>query len=141
MTPISFDLDPRLAADTAWICDWPVCVILLMKDQRYPWLILVPRRSNAVEVFDLSPADQTAMWREVTHAAELLKHTSKCRKINVGALGNVVSQLHVHVVARNTDDVAGAAPVWGHGKAEPYSEPELQARLEQLRVVLRAPGS
>jgi diadenosine tetraphosphate (Ap4A) HIT family hydrolase len=141
MTPISFDLDPRLAADTAWVCDWPVCVVLLMKDKRYPWLILVPRRSNAVEAFDLSPADQASMWREVTHAAELLKHMTNCRKINVGALGNVVSQLHVHVVARNADDAAGAAPVWGHGKSEPYGEKELLERLEQFRAVLRAPGS
>lgn len=141
MNPVAFDLDPRLAADTAWICDWPLSAVLLMKDSRYPWLILVPRAAGASEIFDLAPAAQAALWREVTHAAELLKTLTRCRKINVGALGNVVAQLHVHVVAREAGDFAGNGPVWGQGAAVPYAPGDLDALLGRLRATLRPPGN
>jgi diadenosine tetraphosphate (Ap4A) HIT family hydrolase len=141
MTPISFALDPRLAADTQWVCDWPLCSVLLMNDQRYQWLVMVPRRNGASEIFDLKAADQTILWQEISHAAELLKSFSNCNKINVGALGNVVAQLHVHIVARREGDFAGKGPVWGQGAAQPYSSIEAQALIERLRQLLRAPGS
>lgn len=139
MTPISFSLDPRLSADTMWLCDWPLCALLLMKDRRYPWIILVPRRNAASEVFDLNPADQAQLWREVGHAAELMKSYTRCRKMNIGALGNVVLQLHVHVVARQLGDFAGNGPVWGHGAAEAYVQPELDVQVEGLRRLLHPP--
>lgn len=141
MKPVSFALDPRLANDTQWICDWPLCALLLMKDRRYPWIILVPRANGASEIFDLAPTEQATLWREVTHAAELLKSLTKCRKINVGALGNVVAQLHVHVVAREKDDFAGNGPVWGQGAAVPYADEELEAMTHRLRSLLRPPGN
>lgn len=141
MKPVSFTLDRRLANDTQWICDWPLCAVLLMKDRRYPWIILVPRTNGASEIFDLTPAEQATLWREVTHAAELLKSMTRCRKINVGALGNVVSQLHVHVVARETGDFAGNGPVWGQGTAEAYGEEALQDFVARLRASLHPPGN
>ncbi len=141
MKPVSFALDPRLANDTQWICDWPLCSLLLMKDRRYPWIILVPRANGASEIFDLAPAEQAALWREVTHAAELLKSLTKCRKINIGALGNVVAQLHVHIVAREKDDFAGNGPVWGQGTAVPYPDEELEAVATRLRSVFHPPGN
>lgn len=141
MKPVSFSLDSRLANDTQWICDWPLCAVLLMKDRRYPWIILVPRTNGASEIFDLAPAEQATLWREVTHAAELLKSMTRCRKINVGALGNVVSQLHVHVVARETGDFAGNGPVWGQGTAEAYAEEVLQDLVGRLRASLHPPGN
>ena len=140
MTPISFTLDPRLATDTNWLCDWPLCAVLLMNDRRYPWLILVPQRNGASEAFDLSPKEQTQLWREVSHAGELLKSSTRCHKINIGALGNVVAQLHVHVVARNLEDFAGTGPVWGKGTAERYAPAELAATIEGFRKLLHAPA-
>lgn len=141
MKPVSFTLDSRLANDTQWICDWPLCAVLLMKDRRYPWIILVPRTNWASEIFDLAPSEQAALWQEVTHAAELLKSMTRCRKINVGALGNVVSQLHVHVVAREAGDFAGNGPVWGQGIAEAYGEEALQDFVARLRASLHPPGN
>ncbi|MEQ1754154.1 MAG: HIT family protein [Micropepsaceae bacterium] len=140
MTPISFDLDPRLANDTAWLRDWPLCKLLLMNDQRYSWIVLVPRRTGVTEPFDLKPADQTRLWHEVMHAAEILKAASPCRKVNIGALGNIVSQLHVHIVARNEGDFAWPGPVWGQGIALRFEPASLEARLEAFRNTLHPPA-
>ena len=140
MTPISFDLDPRLANDTAWLCDWPLCKLLMMNDRRYGWIVLVPRRTGVSEPFDLKPADQVQLWREVMHAAEILKASSQCRKINVGALGNIVSQLHLHIVARNEGDFAWPGPVWGQGVPHRFEPARLEARLEAFRNTLHAPS-
>jgi diadenosine tetraphosphate (Ap4A) HIT family hydrolase len=135
-----FVLDARLAQDTVWICDWPLCGVLLMNDRRYPWLVLVPRRAGAVEAFDLSPADQALQWREVMHAALLLKGASGCRKINVGALGNIVSQLHVHIVGRSEGDFAWPGPVWGKGEALRFDADALSAEVARWRGLLRPPA-
>lgn len=140
MMPEEFKLDGRLANDTAFVCDWPLCTVLLMNDSRYPWLILVPRQARVSEVFDLAPDAQAALWREVTHAAARLKQHTGCRKINVGALGNVVAQLHVHVVARHVGDFAGDSPVWGQGAAVPYTDAGRGALLRDLRTLLTPPG-
>ena len=137
MTPVTFKLDPRLAKDTAWLCDWPLCSILLMNDSRYPWLILVPQRNGLTEAFDLAPKEQAQLWREVTHAAELLKAATQCRKINIGALGNAVSQLHVHVIARNPDDYAGLGPVWGNGATERYEATVLDSAIQRFTSILQ----
>lgn len=116
-----FTLDPRLAADTTFVADWDLSRVLLMNDARYCWLILVPRRSDAVELFDLTAADQQALTVEIVGAAQTLQHLTDAAKINVGALGNVVPQLHVHIVARNPGDPAWPGPVWGHSPAVPYA--------------------
>lgn len=130
---MDFQLHERLAADTVFIMDWPLSRLLLMNDVRFPWLILVPRRVGASEVFDLSPADLAILQEEICRAGKGLKAQTGCAKINIGVLGNMVPQLHVHVVARNKGDGAWPGPVWGSGPAIPY---ELAARDDfLLRVV------
>jgi diadenosine tetraphosphate (Ap4A) HIT family hydrolase len=140
MTSDAFALDPRLAKDTVAVCDWPLCRVLLMNDARYPWIVLVPQRANAVEAFDLSETEQAQLWREATHAAELLKTATGCRKTNIGALGNMVAQLHVHVIARNEGDAAWPGPVWGVGAAEPYETGALGVQVECMKALLHAPA-
>jgi diadenosine tetraphosphate (Ap4A) HIT family hydrolase len=127
MSGDGFVLDPRLGGDTAWICDWRLSSVHLMNDRRYPWLVLVPRRAGVVEPFDLSADEQALLWREVMQAGAALKRVTGCRKVNVGALGNIVAQLHVHVVARNEGDAAWPGPVWGQGVAERYDAAALGA--------------
>jgi diadenosine tetraphosphate (Ap4A) HIT family hydrolase len=118
----TFTLHPRLAADTVFVADWGLSRVLLMNDACYPWLILVPRVAGAVEIFDLFHTDRTTLMEEIARAAQALKSISGAQKINVGALGNLVPQLHVHVVARSAGDAAWPGPVWGQGSAVPYEE-------------------
>jgi diadenosine tetraphosphate (Ap4A) HIT family hydrolase len=127
-----FDLHQRLAADSAYVADWTLSRVLLMNDARYRWLILVPRRANAVELFDLTASDRAVLAEEVARAAALLKDLTGAAKINVGALGNLVSQLHVHVVARSPRDPAWPGPVWGHSAAVPYDGPTRDAFIRQV---------
>ncbi|MGH8184285.1 MAG: HIT domain-containing protein, partial [Rhodanobacteraceae bacterium] len=115
-----FALDPRLAHDTLFVVDWQLCRVLLMDDARFPWLILVPRRPGLAELVDLGEGDRVTLSHETDRAMRLLRAQAPCDKLNVGALGNIVRQLHVHVVARRKDDAAWPGPVWGHGSAEPY---------------------
>ena len=122
-----FQLMTRLAADTFPIADWKLSRVLLMNDRRYPWVVLVPRRAGAVELVDLSEADRTVLMEEIAEASARLK--GDAAKINVGALGNIVQQLHVHVVARNPGDAAWPGPVWGHSPAVPYDEDEREALI------------
>ena len=123
----AFELHPRLAADTALVADWPLSRVLLMNDARYPWLILVPRRAEAVELFDLDPVDRVQLTDEIARASLTLKRISFAAKINIGALGNLVPQLHVHVVARNLGDPAWPGPVWGHSPPQPYDNADRNA--------------
>ena len=115
-----FELDSRLAGDTLAVCDLPLSTVRLMNDCRFPWLILVPRRANAVEINDLEPADRLRLWDEVTTVSRTLEAIALPKKLNVAAIGNIVSQLHVHIVARRENDVAWPRPVWGVGVAEAY---------------------
>jgi len=127
-----FVLHPRLEADTVFVADWPLSRVLLMNDARYRWLVLVPRRAGSVELFDLSEADRSVLMEETARAAQLLKAIGKAAKINVGALGNLVAQLHVHVVARNPGDPAWPGPVWGHSPAVPYEASARDALVAQI---------
>ena len=127
-----FALHPRLAADTVPVTDWTLSRVLLMNDARYAWLVLVPRRPNAVELFDLSEVDRQVLIEEVARASKLLRTVSGAAKINVGALGNLVAQLHVHVVARHPGDPAWPGPVWGHSAAVPYSAAERDALIAKV---------
>jgi diadenosine tetraphosphate (Ap4A) HIT family hydrolase len=138
MNTNGFVLDARLANDTAWVFDWPLSRLLMMNDRRYPWLVLVPRRAGMVEAFDLSADDQAELWREVARAGAVLRRTTGCRKVNIGALGNIVSQLHVHVIARNEGDAAWPGPVWGKGAAERFDAAPLEAELARYRTLLQS---
>lgn len=132
----AFDLDPRLAGDTVVVGDLPLCRVLLMRDARFAWLVLVPRQPGLVEVADLSESDRATLWREVDAAGAALRAVAPCDKLNIGALGNIVRQLHVHVVARTEGDAAWPGPVWGSGKAEPYADTALDECLKTLRSLL-----
>ena len=118
----TFSLHPRLAADTHAIGDLPLCRVLLMDDGRYPWLVLVPRRPDLREITDLDAPERAALIEEVAAAARALEGATGAGKMNVGAIGNVVAQLHVHVVARFAGDEAWPAPVWSRGTPVPRDE-------------------
>jgi diadenosine tetraphosphate (Ap4A) HIT family hydrolase len=131
-----FALDPRLQQDTLPIGDFPLCRLLLSNDSNYPWFILVPRRENISELFQLDDADQQQLWKETTALAETLKDSFDADKLNVATLGNVVSQLHMHVIVRKREDAAWPAPVWGKHPAQSYDAAQVGAIRERLRAVL-----
>ncbi|MFI4958451.1 MAG: HIT domain-containing protein [Lysobacterales bacterium] len=136
MSETDFVLDPRLAADTHPVTSLPLCDVLLMNDARYPWLILVPRRAGLVEITDLGTDAQATLWQEVNHASTSLRALVPCDKLNLGALGNIVRQLHVHLVARCEGDAAWPGPVWGNGNAETYQPIARDSLIEHLRKTL-----
>lgn len=133
-----FTLDPQLARESAFVADRALCRVLLMDDARFPWLVLVPRRAGLVELFDLSPTERALLFDELEQAARALRSIAPCTKLNVGALGNVVRQLHVHVVGRREDDDAWPGPVWGHGLHQAYAESARAARISALVARLGA---
>ena len=139
MSGRGFSLDPQLATDSCAVATLPLCEVRLMRDARYPWLILVPRQPGLVEITDLASAEQTRLWLEVNQASTALRAVAQCDKLNLGALGNIVRQLHVHVIARRIGDAAWPGPVWGHGAALAYAEAELAARRDALRRALLQP--
>lgn len=120
-----FVLDPRLLQDTLPIGDFPLCTLLLSNDSNYPWFILVPKRPDISEVFQLSESEQAQLWKETTYLSAVLHRTFQADKMNVAALGNVVKQLHMHVIVRRVDDAAWPAPVWGKHPARPYLPDEV----------------
>lgn len=134
----SWHLHPQLAEDTHPLAQFALCEVRLMDDANHPWLILVPRVENAVELTDLDGAQQAMLMREADRACRALQATVKPHKLNVAALGNAVPQLHVHVIARFRDDIAWPRPVWGTATAQPYSPEALIRRVEQLRSALEA---
>lgn len=136
----AFALHPRLAADTHRVGSLALCELLLMDDARYPWLILVPRVEAAEGIDELDFADRHALVDDIDQASRLLRAEVRPERLNVGALGNLVPQLHVHVIARFRNDPAWPGPVWGHAPARPYAGPALQGRLTSLRAALRARG-
>jgi diadenosine tetraphosphate (Ap4A) HIT family hydrolase len=134
----TFSLDSRLAADTLAICDLSLSTVRLMNDSRFPWLILVPRRDHASEITDLEPADRVRLWDEVAHISRALADIAKPKKLNVAAIGNIVAQLHVHVIARHETDAAWPRPVWGVGIAQPYDRHNAEAFIAEVRAALDA---
>lgn len=131
-----FVLHERLAADTVALDDWPLCRVLLMNDANYPWLILVPRRPDLKEIHDLGKDDRAQLTEEICRASLALLSRFTPDKINVGALGNLVPQLHVHVIARFTTDPAWPGPVWGKQPPVPYESAALQERVAALKEAL-----
>ncbi len=133
MTAAAFELDARLAADTSPVVSLPLCDVLLMNDARYPWVVLVPRCAGMVEIIDLDAAQQAVLWQEVNYASAALRTVAPCDKLNLGALGNIVRQLHIHLVARREGDQAWPGPVWGNGDPVRYMPSVLVPLLGQLR--------
>lgn len=132
----SFALHDRLRADTVEVASWDLSLLLLMNEQRWPWLILVPRRPAIREIDDLAPADRAQLVEEAAAASRLLKALHKPDKINLGALGNLVPQFHLHVVARVAGDPAWPKPIWGQFPPMPYETAALETRLSALRRAL-----
>ena len=130
-----FALHPALERDTVPVARLALCRVLLMRDRRFPWLILVPEREDVREIIELTPADRGTLIEEIARASEVLTRLFQPDKLNVGALGNLVPQLHVHVVARFTSDPAWPGPVWGSGAAEPYEQEELDQLVATLEVL------
>lgn len=131
-----FVLDSRLVQDTLVVGDFPLCRLLLSNDSNYPWFILVPRRADIAEVFQLPETDQHQLWKETTLLSGLLNAAFAADKLNIAALGNVVNQLHMHVIVRYRSDAAWPAPVWGKHPARPYTQSEFAAVREQLKAVM-----
>lgn len=129
-----FKLDERLFKDTVVLGDFTLCRVLLMNDNRYPWLILVPRRAGISELFELEMAEQQQLWQETSYVGQVLKDVFQADKINIATLGNVVKQLHMHIVVRMQDDAAWPAPVWGNGAAQGYTDEALAAMRARLQA-------
>ncbi|MFA5938326.1 MAG: HIT domain-containing protein [Sinimarinibacterium sp.] len=133
---LQFELHPRLAADTAFVLDWPLSRVLLMNDAHYPWVILVPRRAEIREIYELEPAEQQTLLRESSALGRTLMRLFDGHKLNIAALGNVVPQLHVHHVVRRPDDPAWPAPVWGKVPSRPYTADAMGERARLLKAQL-----
>ena len=131
-----FELSPRLVADTRQLGDLPLCRVLLAKDSQYPWLILVPRVANLREIHHLAPEQQQQLMQESCAVASLMEQALNPDKINIGALGNLVPQLHVHHVARFTTDKAWPGPIWGAHPSVPYEPQVLQQQADIWRARL-----
>lgn len=131
-----FALDPTLATDTTSVGDLGLSSLLLARDARFPWLILVPRRAGLVEIIDLAPTDRAILMDEITAVSQALRATTGCDKLNVAALGNQVRQLHVHVIARFHGDPAWPRPIWGSGAPVAYEAAARDRLVAQLRESL-----
>ncbi len=128
-----WSLDPQLARDTAAVGDLPLARTLVMNDANYPWLILVPRIPDVTELIELNDEQQAQLMDEIAMLSRVLKDVTACDKLNVAAIGNVVPQLHVHIVARRRTDAAWPRPVWGAIPARRYGEVELARFVERIR--------
>jgi diadenosine tetraphosphate (Ap4A) HIT family hydrolase len=131
-----FSLDARLEADSEQVMWLGLCELRLMNDRRWPWLILVPQRNGIEELHELTPLDQTMLTFESNMVAQALKRLTGCTKINSAALGNLVRQLHVHIVARSEGDPGWPGPVWGYGLREPYERSEIYRFAQRIRAAL-----
>ena len=129
----AWTLHPQLDRDTASIGDLPLSRVFIINDANYPWLLLVPRRVDAVEIIDLDEVAQAQLMTEISRVSRALKDITKCDKLNVAALGNLVPQLHVHVIARRTSDAAWPRPVWGVMPPLAHDAEEVQNFITALR--------
>jgi diadenosine tetraphosphate (Ap4A) HIT family hydrolase len=129
----AWSLHSQLQKDTIDIGDLPLSRVLVIKDANYPWLLLVPRRHEAVEIIDLDEVEQAQLMTEIGRVARALKEITKCAKLNIAALGNMVPQLHVHVIARRESDAAWPRPVWGIVPPLAHDAEEVQNFISALR--------
>jgi len=129
----AFALHPQLAQDTVVIAELKLCRLLLSKDANYPWLLLVPRHPGVTEIIDLDTDAQAQLMTEIAEVSHALKETTRCDKLNVAALGNMVPQLHVHIIARRKSDAAWPRPVWGVAPTIAYGDNELTTLIDALR--------
>eukprot|EP00898_Chlorokybus_atmophyticus_P008792 jgi/Chlat1/8914/Chrsp92S08228 len=128
-----WDLWPQLAAGKVSVARWPLCEVLLCDDKGFPWLVLVPRRAGVTELHHLSTEDQVVLMGEICTASRVMEKIYKPTKVNVGMLGNIVAQLHIHMIARFESDAAWPGPVWGKCSAQLYDPAALQDEIQRLR--------
>jgi len=134
-----FTPDPAFEAGSVVVMDWPLCQVRLQDDARLPWLILIPRHAGLVELEDLEPAQRARLMDEIVRAGAVVRRLGEAagrpvQKLNVAALGNVTTQLHVHVVGRRHDDSHWPDPIWGKGAALPYGAEALQSAASRIRL-------
>jgi diadenosine tetraphosphate (Ap4A) HIT family hydrolase len=132
-----FILDPRLAADSVFVADGPLSQVRLMDDTRFPWLVLVPRVADASEWIELDGSQQRLLLAEVNQVGQLIRAQDGVEKLNIGALGNIVRQLHIHLVGRHPGDAAWPGPVWGNGHAQRHAPEALEHQIASWRALLR----
>src|SRR5262245_12787554 len=128
-----WELHPQLVRDTINIGDLPLCRVLVIQDANYPWLLLVPRRRDVVEIVDLDEIEQAQLMTETSRVARVLREVTSCDKLNIAALGNIVPQLHVHVIARRKTDAAWPRPVWGAVSPVDHDPEELKLFISAIR--------
>jgi diadenosine tetraphosphate (Ap4A) HIT family hydrolase len=133
MISTDFILDPRLAADSVFIADGPLSQVRLMDDARFPWLVLIPRVADVSEWLELDGAQQRLLLAEINQTGNLIRTEPGTEKLNIGALGNIVRQLHVHLVGRHAGDAAWPGPVWGSGTAQRYPQASLDTQVAYWR--------
>lgn len=131
-----FELDEKLQADTFFIKDLKMSRLLLMNDANYPWLILVPRKINLSEIIDLTFDEQIIVLQEINLIAKILKKSFNADKLNIANLGNVVKQLHIHVIGRFKNDISFPKPVWGQVAIKPYEEKAAQDLIKKIQSLL-----
>lgn len=134
---MTFVLHPKLAADSAFVCDLPLSQVRLSNNAAFPWLILIPRHAELTEIIDLAVPLQQQLWQEITLSSQILRELFQPTKLNVANLGNIVSQLHIHVIARFNTDSAWPNPVWNSQIEAPYSADEQQQRIAQLAALFQ----
>lgn len=136
-----FTIDPAFVATSHAVGDLPLCQVRLQDDARYPWLVLIPRREGLREIEELTPEDRSRLMEEAVSAGAAVRAVGEVLglevgKLNLGALGNVTAQLHLHVVGRREGDPAWPGPVWGHSAATPYAAADLEQALGSARTAL-----
>jgi len=127
-----FALDPKLENDSYFVCDLPLCQVRLSKNAAFPWLLLIPKRPNIIEIIDLTETDQIQLLKEIRQASKVLQKLFQPKKLNIANLGNIVSQCHIHVIARYEEDKAWPHPIWNRGINETYEDEEQQMILSTL---------
>lgn len=140
MSSQDFVIDPRLEASGLPLGDLPLSRVFLVDDARFPWLTLVPRRTGIVEILDLNDADRQILFDEILQVSAAVRAHFRPDKLNIGALGNVVPQLHVHVVARFASDPTWPGPIWGFGERKPYPPHMAGPLMDRLAKALGFQG-
>jgi diadenosine tetraphosphate (Ap4A) HIT family hydrolase len=128
-----FVVDPQIERDSHFICDLPLSQLRLVNDNRFPWVLLIPRLANVSEIIDLSEMQSHTLINEIRQTSHALRTACPCNKINVASIGNKVRQLHVHIIARRVDDSAWPGTVWDKGPTVPYDRDSVLQRVSMLR--------
>ena len=129
-------LNEELAKNSRFVTDLPLCEVRIQNEARFPWILLIPKRDNIVEIIDLSIEDQEQLLKELRIASKVMQESFDADKLNIGALGNIVKQLHVHVIARYETDLAWPNPVWGYFElSTQYGADALERRITLIRDV------